>query len=122
MNFDNPRAQVLADTLDRATGRLLENGKSPSRKVNELDNRGSHVYLAAYWAEELATQTTDAELAARFRPIAEELAANLATIDEELLAVQGQPVDLGGYYRPDATKAAEVMRPSATFNRILSTL
>jgi isocitrate dehydrogenase len=118
----NAKAQVLADTLDRATGRLLENGKSPSRKVNELDNRGSHAYLAAYWAEELATQTTDAEIAGRFAPIAERLSSNLATIDAELLAVQGQPVDLGGYYRPDPAKAEAVMRPSQTFNEILATL
>jgi isocitrate dehydrogenase len=118
----NARAQVLADTLDRATGRLLENGKSPSRKVNELDNRGSHVHLASYWAEELATQTGDAELAARFQPLAERLSADLATIDAELIAVQGQPVDLGGYYRPDAAKATEVMRPSKTFNEALASL
>ncbi|MDQ2650244.1 MAG: NADP-dependent isocitrate dehydrogenase, partial [Actinomycetota bacterium] len=118
----NAKAQVLADTLDRATGRLLENGKSPSRKVNELDNRGSHAYLAAYWAEELATQTTDAEIAGRFAPIAERLSSNLPTIDAELLAVQGQPVDLGGYYRPDPAKAEAAMRPSQTFNEILATL
>jgi isocitrate dehydrogenase len=118
----NARAQVLADTLDRATGRLLENGKSPSRKVDEIDNRGSHAYIARYWAEELATQTTDPELASRFAPLAERLAAAQATIDEELLAVQGRPVDLGGYYLPDDAVADAVMRPSKTFNDALSSL
>jgi isocitrate dehydrogenase len=118
----NAGAQVLADTLDRATGRLLENGKSPSRKVKELDNRGSHAYLATYWAEELATQTTDPELAARFKPLAERLAGAMAAIDAELIEVQGQPVDLGGYYRPDPAKATAAMRPSPTFNEILATL
>ncbi|MEZ5207757.1 MAG: NADP-dependent isocitrate dehydrogenase [Acidimicrobiales bacterium] len=116
----NPRATVLAETLDRATGTLLEEGRSPSRKVHELDNRGSHVYLALYWAQELAAQTADAELAARFAPLAEALAANEATIVAELDAVQGSPVDLGGYYVPDPAKATAVMRPSATFNRLLA--
>ncbi len=116
----NPRATVLAETLDRATGTLLEEGRSPSRKVHELDNRGSHFYLALYWAQELAAQTADAELAARFAPLAEALAANEATIVDELNAVQGSPVDFGGYYLPDPAKAATVMRPSVTFNQLLA--
>lgn len=118
----NARAQVLADTLDRATGTFLLENKSPRRSVGELDNRGSHFYLAMYWAQELAKQTSDAELAAAFAPIAEELTSNEDAIVGELNAVQGPAVDLGGYYRPDAAKAAEVMRPSATFNKVLATL
>jgi isocitrate dehydrogenase len=117
---DNPRAQVLADALDRATGTLLDDGKSPSRKVHEIDNRGSHVYLARYWAEELAAQDADAELAARFTPIAAALAADQAVIDAELDAAQGDPVDIGGYYYPDPAKVSAAMRPSATFNRIIA--
>jgi isocitrate dehydrogenase len=112
----NAKAGVLAKTLDAATGTLLENGKSPSRKVGELDNRGSHYYLARYWAEALAAQTDDAELAQAFTPLAEKLAAAEATIVAELEAVQGQPVELGGYYLVDRDKATAVMRPSATFN------
>jgi isocitrate dehydrogenase len=119
---DNPRAQILADTLDRATGRFLNENKSPSRKVGEIDNRGSHFYLAMFWAEELAAQTEDAELAAAFASFAQALRANESTIDAELLAVQGSPVDLGGYYRPDAARAEAVMRPSQTFNDVLSRL
>lgn len=118
----NARAQVLADTLDRATGTFLLENKSPRRSVGELDNRGSHFYLAMYWAQELAKQSSDAELAAAFAPIAEELTSNEDAIVGELNAVQGPAVDLGGYYRPDAAKAAEVMRPSATFNKVLATL
>ncbi len=113
---DNPRARLLGQTLDRATGTLLEEGRSPSRKVRELDNRGSHFYLALSWAQELAGQTDDAEAAERFRPLAEKLAAEEQTIVAELAAVQGEPVDLGGYYHPDPAKAAAAMRPSATFN------
>ena len=97
----NPRAQILADTLDRATGELLDTGKSPSRRCGELDNRGSQFYLTLYWAQALATQTHDPELAARFAPLAERLAAGEATIVDELNAVQGRPVDIGGYYAPD---------------------
>src|ERR671920_1632004 len=97
---DNPRAQVLATTLDAATGELLENGKSPQRKVHQLDNRGSHFYLALYWARELASQTDDPELAARFTPIAEALGADEDAIVEELNAVQGSPVDIGGGFPP----------------------
>jgi len=118
----NPRAKILADTLDRATGVLLDERKSPSRKVHELDNRGSHFYLALYWAQQLAAQRDDAELAARFAPLAERLAADEATIVAELNGVQGQPVDLGGYYLPDPALASAVMRPSATFNAALATL
>ncbi|MEH0110407.1 NADP-dependent isocitrate dehydrogenase [Tersicoccus sp. MR15.9] len=118
----NARAQVLADTLDRATGTFLLENKSPSRKVNEIDNRGSHFYLALYWAQELAQQDADAELAAAFADVAAALKENEQTIGEELLAVQGSPVDLGGYYRPDEQKAFSVMRPSATLNGILEAL
>ena len=116
---ENHRAQVLADTLDAATGTLLIEGKSPKRKVGELDNRGSHFYLALYWARELAKQTEDAELAAAAKPIAEELGAQEETILAELNGVQGSPVDLGGYYAPDPEKVTSVMRPSATLNAIV---
>lgn len=119
---DNKRAQVLADALDAATGTFLLENKSPSRKVGEIDNRGSHYYLAMYWAKELAAQTADAELAAAFAPVAEALAANEDQINKELLEVQGQPVDLGGYYRPDADKASAAMRPSATLNAAIDAL
>jgi isocitrate dehydrogenase len=118
----NARAQVLADTLDRATGTFLLENKSPRRSVGELDNRGSHFYLAMYWAQELAKQTEDAELAKDFAAIAEALTSNEEVIVGELNAVQGPGVDLGGYYRPDAAKAAEIMRPSATFNKVVATL
>jgi isocitrate dehydrogenase len=118
----NKRVQILADTLDLATGTWLNENRSPSRKVNEIDNRGSHYYLALYWAQELAAQSADAELAAVFAPLAERLAADEAAITAELLAVQGQPVDLGGYYAPDAVRATEVMRPSTTFNAALTLL
>jgi isocitrate dehydrogenase len=116
---DNPSAKLLADTLDRATGRVLEENRSPSRKAGELDNRGSHFYLALYWAQELAEQTVDPDLAARFAPLAEELSAREATIAEELRAVQGPPVDIGGYYRPEPEQVAAAMRPSVTLNRAL---
>ena len=119
---DNPQAKILATTLDKATGTLLETGRSPSRRVGELDNRGSHFYLALYWAQELAGQTEDPALASAFAPLAEELAANEETIVSELNAVQGEPVDLGGYYFVDREKADEVMRPSATFNRAIDAL
>ncbi len=118
----NARAKVLADTLDTATGEVLNHGRSPSRKAGELDNRGSHFYLALYWAQALAARTDDAELAATFAPLAERLATDEATIVAELNAVQGQPVDIGAYYRPDETKVAAAMRPSATFNAALATL
>ncbi|ATL86636.1 NADP-dependent isocitrate dehydrogenase [Streptomyces malaysiensis] len=118
----NARAQVLADTLDRATGTFLAENKSPSRRVGGIDNRGSHFYLALYWAQELARQTEDAALAKAFAPLAETLTANEQTIVDELLAVQGSPADIGGYYQPDPAKATAVMRPSATFNQAIATL
>jgi isocitrate dehydrogenase len=115
----NEKARILAQTLDLATGKFLENKKSPSRKVNELDNRGSHFYLTLYWAEALAEQTGDKELQARFSKLASELADNEAKIIDELGSAQGQPVDIGGYYLPDSKKMSEAMRPSATFNATL---
>ncbi|PTT59315.1 NADP-dependent isocitrate dehydrogenase [Arthrobacter sp. HMWF013] len=119
---NNARAQVLADTLDKATGTFLLENKSPSRRAGELDNRGSHYFLARFWAEELAKQTEDADLAASFAAIAKELSSNEETIVGELAAVQGSPVDIGGYYNPDDAKASAVMRPSATLNRVIATL
>jgi isocitrate dehydrogenase len=119
---DNARAQVLADTLDRATGTFLNEDKSPTRSVGGIDNRGSHFYLALYWAQELARQTDDAELASDFAALAETLAAQEDVIVGELNGVQGQPADIGGYFRPDPEKAAAVMRPSATFNETLASL
>lgn len=119
---DNAKAQIIADALDNATVSLLQNGKSPSRKVNELDNRGSHFYLALYWAQELATQTADAELQATFAPIAEALASNEATIVEELNSVQGAAMDIDGYYYPSESKATAAMRPSATLNAIIDAI
>ena len=116
---DNARAQVLADALDAGTGRYLEEGRSPSRKVGELDNRGSHFYLALYWAEELAAQSEDADLAEAMKPVAEELRANEDTIVKELNEVQGQKVDIGGYYYPNNELTSKVMRPSATLNSVL---
>jgi isocitrate dehydrogenase len=118
----NARAQVLADTLDRATGTFLLDNKSPRRKVGELDNRGSHFYLAKYWAQELARQSEDAELAAAFEAVSKSLATNEEAIVGELLAVQGSPVDIGGYYHPDVEKVVAVMRPSRTLNDVLSAL
>ncbi|UUW92309.1 NADP-dependent isocitrate dehydrogenase [Pimelobacter simplex] len=115
-----PAAQVLADALDRATGTFLNEDRSPGRKLGTTDNRGSHFYLALYWAEEVAAQTEDAELAAAFKPLAETLRANEDTIAAELIAVQGNPADIGGYYRPDADKTSAVMRPSATLNEALA--
>jgi len=115
----NEKAKVLAETLDEAVAVYLENGRLPSRKVNEIDNRGSTFYLALYWAQALAGQSRDAALKARFAPVAEELARNEAKIAEELLAVQGEPVDLGGYYLPDEALAEAAMRPSPTFNAII---
>jgi isocitrate dehydrogenase len=117
-----PAAQVLADTLDRATATFLDEDRSPGRKLGTTDNRGSHFYLALYWARELASQTDDAELAAAFKGLAETLAAKESVIVEELLAVQGKPADVGGYYLPDPEKAAAVMRPSKTFNEALADL
>ncbi|MFE2031804.1 NADP-dependent isocitrate dehydrogenase [Streptomyces scopuliridis] len=119
---DNARAQVLADTLDRATATFLNEDKSPSRRLGGIDNRGSHFYLALYWAQELAKQTDDAQLAEAFAPLAKTLAEQETTIVDELIAVQGEPVDIGGYYQPDPAKAAAVMRPSATFTQALALL
>lgn len=118
----NTRAQVLADTLDRATGTFLNEDKSPTRRLGGIDNRGSHFYLALYWAQELAAQTEDADLAKAFAPFAENLAANEGKIVDELIAVQGSPAEIGGYYQPDPAKAAAVMRPSATLNEALASL
>jgi isocitrate dehydrogenase len=120
--FKNPKAQVLADTLDQATGKILDNDKSPARKVGEIDNRGSHFYLALYWAQALAAQTVDKELQARFAPLAKALTDNAVKIDKELLAAQGKPVDMGGYYHPNFAKTSEAMRPSATFNAALDAI
>jgi isocitrate dehydrogenase len=116
----NARAQVLADTLDAATAKFLDNDKSPTRKLGQLDNRGSHFYLAFYWAEALAAQTKDVDLQSRFAKLATTLAANEQTIVHELNSVQGKAVDIGGYYRPDDAKATAAMRPSATFNAALA--
>ena len=116
------KAKVLADTLDAATGQLLEHDKSPARKVGGLDNRGSHFYIALYWAQALAAQNQDAELKKIFTPVAEALATNEAKIVSELAAVQGSAIDVGGYYMPDDAKASAAMRPSATFNGILATI
>lgn len=118
----NKKAMVLAETLDKANGKFLEENKSPGRKLGTLDNRGSHFYLTLYWAQALASQDEDAELKRIFTPVAAELATNEQNIVAELAAVQGKPTDIGGYYRPDNAKASAVMRPSATFNRILSSI
>jgi isocitrate dehydrogenase len=119
---NNKKAQVLADTLDRATGQLMDNRKAPGRVLGELDNVGSHVYEAMYWAKELAAQNDDQELKGKFAPVAKELEANIDTILEELKAIKGKPVDIGGYYHPCADKVKAGMRPSATLNKILATL
>jgi isocitrate dehydrogenase len=120
--YKNAKAQVLAETLDTAIGKILEFNRSPARKVGELDNRGSHFYLALYWAQALAAQTKDAALQARFKPLAEALAKNEAKINGELIGAQGKPVDIGGYYLPDSAKASAAMRPSATLNAALAAL
>jgi isocitrate dehydrogenase len=117
---DNPRAKLLAQALDRATGRVLVENRSPSRKTGQLDNRGSHFYLALYWAQELTRQTDDADLAARLEPLARRLAVAEAAIVDELNGVQGSPVDIGGYYRPDPERVAAAMRPSVTLNDALT--
>jgi isocitrate dehydrogenase len=120
--FDNPRAQVLAETLDQAISRILDNNKSPARKVGEIDNRGSHFYLALYWAQALAAQTRDKDIQARFTTLAKTLADNEAKINAELIAAQGKPVEMGGYYHPDLNKTAKAMRPSATLNAALASI
>ena len=120
--FKNDKAQVLADTLDQANGKILDNDRSPARKVGELDNRGSHFYLALYWAQALAAQTKDKDLQARFTPLAKALTDNEAKINAELIAAQGKPVDMGGYYLPDFEKTSKAMRPSATLNAALAAI
>ncbi len=118
----NARAGVLADTLDQAIGKFLDTNKSPARKVGQIDNRGSHFYLALYWAQALAAQDKDTALQSRFAPVAQALAANEATINAELIGAQGKPVDMGGYYQPDPAKVTAAMRPSATFNAVIDGL
>ena len=119
---NNKKAKILAETLDQATSQFLINNKSPSRIVNELDNRGSHFFLTLYWAQALAKQTKDTELQTRFIKLAQELAENESKILDELLAAQGNPVDLGGYYKPNIEMVTKAMRPSATFNAAIESL
>jgi isocitrate dehydrogenase len=116
---NNKKAQVLADALDAANAKFLETDKSPARKVGQIDNRGSHFYLAMYWAESLAAQTADAEIAAKFGPVAQAMQESETKINEELIAAQGRPQDIGGYYHPDSEKTYAAMRPSATLNSIV---
>ncbi len=122
VTFKNDKAKILADTLDQAIAKFLDNNKSPARKVGQIDNRGSQFYLALYWAQALADQSSDAELKSKFAAIASQLIANEAKINEELLAAQGKPVDMGGYYHPDFEKTSRAMRPSATFNAIIDAM
>jgi isocitrate dehydrogenase len=119
---NNHVAKILADTLDQANAKFLESNKSPARKVGEIDNRGSHFYLALYWAQALAAQTADKKIAEKFAKIAKDLSDNAAKIDQELLAAQGKPQDVGGYYHPNDEKASKAMRPSATLNRIIDAI
>ena len=119
---DNKRAKVLADSLDSATGQFLDTNKSPSRKVNELDNRGSHFYLAMYWAQALAVQTEDAELQTRFAAVSDALSANEEKIVEELNSVQGIAMDVGGYYKLNTELATTAMKPSVTLNEIIANI
>jgi len=120
--FKNEKAQLLADTLDQANTKFLENNKNPARKVGQIDNRGSHFYLAMYWAEALAAQTKDKDLAARFAKVAQQLQENEAKINDELIGAQGKPQDIGGYYMPDPVKTEKAMRPSATLNAIVNSI
>jgi isocitrate dehydrogenase len=120
--FDNPRSRLLAGTLDQAIGKILDNNRSPARKVGEIDNRGSHFYLALYWAQALAEQTGDRDIQARFATLAKTLADNEVKINAELIAAQGRPADMGGYYHPDFEKTSKVMRPSATLNAALASI
>ena len=120
--FKNEKAQLLADTLDQANTKFLDNNKNPARKVGQIDNRGSHFYLAMYWAEALAAQTVDKDLAARFAKVAQQLQENESKINEELIGAQGQPQDIGGYYNPDVVKTEKAMRPSATLNAIIDAI
>ncbi|HAI80342.1 MAG TPA: NADP-dependent isocitrate dehydrogenase, partial [Chryseobacterium sp.] len=119
---NNEKAQILADALDVANEKFLAEDKSPARKVGSIDNRGSHFYLAMYWAEALANQTKNAEMAAIFQPIAKAMFENEAKINEELIGAQGKPQDIGGYYKPDFGKTDAAMRPSATLNEIIKTI
>ena len=119
---DNPRAQILASALDEATELVLSEGKSPARKLGQIDNRGSHMWLAVYWAEALANQTEDVDLARTFAPVAIALRENADKINDELIAAQGHPADIGGYYRPNTEKTSAVMRPSQTLNQIIDQL
>jgi isocitrate dehydrogenase len=121
-NYKNETAALLAETLDAGITSYLENARYPSRKVNEIDNRGSSFYLSMYWAQALAAQDKDETLKAKFTAVAKSLADHEETIVEELLAAQGAPVDIGGYYHPDSELAAKAMRPSATFNGIIDAL
>ena len=120
--FKNEKAQLLADTLDKANAKFLDNNKNPARKVGQIDNRGSHFYLALYWAEALAEQTKDKDLQTLFAKVAKQLQENEAKINEELIAAQGKPVDMGGYYNPDEVLTTKAMRPSATLNAIIDAL
>ena len=120
--FNNDKAKVLANTVDQAVGKYLENAKSPSRKVNEIDNRGSHFYFALYWAQALAAQDADQELKTTFAKVAAQLEENEGKIMDELNAAQGSPVDLGGYFLPDDEKASKAMRPSVTLNAIVDAM
>jgi len=120
--FKNEKAQLLADTLDQANTKFLEQNKNPARKVGQIDNRGSHFYLAMYWAEALAAQSKDADLAARFTKVAKQLQENESKINEELIGAQGKPVDMGGYYNPDPAKVEKAMRPSGTLNAIIDAI
>ncbi len=120
--FKNKKAEVLAETLDEANAKILDHNRSPARRVGELDNRGSHFYLALYWAQALAAQTKDKELQAKFAPLAKTLAENEQKILAELIGAQGKPQDTGGYYRPDFDKTSKAMRPSATLNAALASL
>ena len=118
--YNNPKALVLSEALDQATEKFLQNDKSPARRIGQIDNRGSHFYLAMYWAEALAAQTKDTELQAIFAPIAKELEEDEAKINAELIGAQGKPQDIGGYYQPNPELTSKAMRPSATFNAILA--
>jgi isocitrate dehydrogenase len=118
--YNNPKALVLAGALDQATDKFLQNDKSPARRIGQIDNRGSHFYLAMYWAEALAAQTKDKGLQAIFAPIAKELEENEATINSELIGTQGKSQEIGGYYQPNFELTSKAMRPSATFNAILA--
>ena len=117
--YKNDKAKLVAETLDQAIGQYLENSRSPSRRVNELDTRGSHFYLALYWAEALAKQTQDTELQSRFAEVAKQMAANEDDILQEMIDAQGHPVDIGGYFHPSQAMSAAAMRPSATLNAII---